>query len=89
MALDRKDVKHIILIKLIAAATKDVIDRFKQSFEFMPTKIEGVSSDKWGFNDSSEAKIKKYYLWGINKFFRWSNKNIGTNIGTKTKVKIK
>ena len=46
MALDRKDVKHIILIKLIAAETKDVIDRFKQSFEFMPTKIEGVSSDK-------------------------------------------
>ena len=47
-------IRHIILIKFKTTASINEIDKLKQNFESMPTKIEGVSSVEWGLNDSPE-----------------------------------
>ena len=53
-------IRHIILIKFKTTASINEIDKLKQNFESMPTKIEGVSSVEWGLNDSDEGKNKNY-----------------------------
>ena len=60
MKRDKKMIRHIILIKFKTTASINEIDKLKQNFESMPTKIEGVSSVEWGLNDSDEGKNKNY-----------------------------
>ena len=40
-------IRHIVLIKFKTTASINEIDKLKQSFESMPTKIEGVCSVEW------------------------------------------
>jgi hypothetical protein len=60
MKRNKKMIRHIILIKFNTTASKNEIDKLKQSFESMPTRIEGVRSVEWGLNDSTEGKNKNY-----------------------------
>jgi hypothetical protein len=53
-------IRHIILIKFKSTAKENEINDLKASFESMPSKIEGVHSVEWGFNDSPELKNKGY-----------------------------
>jgi hypothetical protein len=60
MKRNKKMIRHIILIKFKTTASYSEIDKLKQNFESMPTKIEGVCSVEWGLNDSDEGKNKNY-----------------------------
>lgn len=53
-------IRHIILIKFKATAKINEINELKDSFESMPSKVEGVHSVEWGLNDSPEGKNKDY-----------------------------
>ena len=68
-------IRHIILIKFKTTASINEIDKLKQNFESMPTKIEGVSSVEWGLNDSDEGKNKNYTYAVLMNFVDESARN--------------
>ncbi len=53
-------IRHIILIKFKATAKISEINELKDSFESIPSKIEGVHSVEWGLNNSPEGINKDY-----------------------------
>lgn len=53
-------IRHIILIKFKLTANTNEINALKESFESMPSKVEGVDSVELGLNNSPEGKNKGY-----------------------------
>lgn len=53
-------IRHILLIKFKASATSEKIQKLRELFEAMPTKVEGVNDVEWGLNNSPEGKNKDY-----------------------------
>lgn len=53
-------IRHILLIKFKASATSEKIQKLRELFETMPTKVEGVNDVEWGLNNSPEGKNKDY-----------------------------
>ncbi|MCV2402426.1 Dabb family protein [Marinomonas sp. C2222] len=53
-------IRHILLIKFNARATKANIEELKELFESITEKIQGVVSVEWGTNNSPEGLNKDY-----------------------------
>lgn len=53
-------IRHILLVKFRKSAELREINRLKDVFAALPSKIEGVFSVEWGVNDSPEGKNQGY-----------------------------
>ena len=47
--------RHVVLFKFKADATKQQIDEIVAGFQALPKKIEGISAFEWGTNNSPEG----------------------------------
>jgi hypothetical protein len=47
--------RHVVLFKFKADATKEQIDEIVAGFQALPKKIEGITAFEWGTNNSPEG----------------------------------
>jgi len=47
--------RHVVLFKFKAEATKEQIDEIVAGFQALPKKIEGITAFEWGTNNSPEG----------------------------------
>jgi hypothetical protein len=47
--------RHVVLFKFKADATKEQIDEIVVGFQALPKKIEGITAFEWGTNNSPEG----------------------------------
>ena len=53
-------IRHILFIKFKDSGVQTQIDNLQLLFDSIPSKVEGVVSVEWGFNDSQEDKNQGY-----------------------------
>lgn len=53
-------IRHILLVRFNQSVELSEINRLKDVFASLPSKIEGVLSVEWGENDSPEGKNQGY-----------------------------
>ena len=53
-------IRHILLVRFNQSVELSEINRLKDVFSSLPSKIEGVLSVEWGENDSPEGKNQGY-----------------------------
>ncbi|WP_447076960.1 Dabb family protein [Vibrio alginolyticus] len=53
-------IRHILLVRFNQSVELSEINRLKDIFASLPSKIEGVLSVEWGENDSPEGKNQGY-----------------------------